>query len=395
MPSKKFPTIWEASPHTLAKISILRSYLHAYFQILGRTSRGANILYIDGFAGPGEYVNDPCGSPVAAVEAAVKSVRDMGHSWEAKAVYLAFIEADKKRAEHLATVLEKFELQPEVKSGAVQFRIFEGSFVDQITLVRKWCPSPFTSREPLFAFIDPFGATGAPFRLVRELLKSPCSEIFLNLDADGITRLLKAQKIPANSEHLDAIFDASDITDSWRDFLDDGKDYKALFDDVLNLYKKRLEEEAGAKYVFSFEMCNSATTHNYHLVFATGHPRGIEKMKEAMKVLDQDGSYRFLDTDAVTGQTILFRFDDPAIHARIFFEVFKGQTVQYPKLRDWTLTKSPFITPGRMLANLQTDGLIEVTPLTGEKIRRGDFPEKKIASILFAPARNQPFRSKK
>ena len=66
--SKKMPKIWEAPPHTLAKIEILRSYLHAWFSILGSTFTGRDLWYLDGFAGPGEYTNSPDGSPIAAVK---------------------------------------------------------------------------------------------------------------------------------------------------------------------------------------------------------------------------------------------------------------------------------------------------------------------------------------
>ena len=66
--AKKMPEIWEAPPHTLAKIEILRSYLHAWFSILGSTFTGRDLWYLDGFAGPGEYTNSPDGSPIAAVK---------------------------------------------------------------------------------------------------------------------------------------------------------------------------------------------------------------------------------------------------------------------------------------------------------------------------------------
>jgi hypothetical protein len=59
MPSDNLPTIWEATPHTIAKIAILKAYLVAWFQILGITMQGKDLTYIDGFAGPGKYTNHP------------------------------------------------------------------------------------------------------------------------------------------------------------------------------------------------------------------------------------------------------------------------------------------------------------------------------------------------
>ena len=62
--------IWDAEPHTIAKIAILKNYLFAWFQIFGRSRAGQSLLYIDGFAGPGHYTNYNEGSPVAALVAA-------------------------------------------------------------------------------------------------------------------------------------------------------------------------------------------------------------------------------------------------------------------------------------------------------------------------------------
>jgi len=46
-------TVWELKPHTQAKHKILKSYLFAWIPILA--SKNDRIVYIDGFAGPGEY----------------------------------------------------------------------------------------------------------------------------------------------------------------------------------------------------------------------------------------------------------------------------------------------------------------------------------------------------
>src|SRR4051794_11181200 len=98
--SKKHGTTWKAEPHTLAKIDMLKAYLHAYFPILGRAKRGKPFLYVDGFAGPGEYTNSPTGSPVATLVAAKAAMAQLGPAWSAGAITCVFIEPDKARCEH-------------------------------------------------------------------------------------------------------------------------------------------------------------------------------------------------------------------------------------------------------------------------------------------------------
>src|SRR5262245_21700943 len=76
------PTTWHAEPHTLAKHAILQRYLEAWFPILTQQASNLSqqhasvpereILFIDGFAGPGEYVNGYDGSPLIALKAALE-----------------------------------------------------------------------------------------------------------------------------------------------------------------------------------------------------------------------------------------------------------------------------------------------------------------------------------
>ena len=101
MPPKKQPVVWEAPRHTIAKIKLLREYLHRWFSILGRKCHGQDLLYVDGFSGPGEYTNHPAGSPIAAMEAARQARRDAATDWVAGKMRFSFIDEDVGRIEHL------------------------------------------------------------------------------------------------------------------------------------------------------------------------------------------------------------------------------------------------------------------------------------------------------
>jgi len=52
--SGKIDIVWPIEPHTEAKHEILRYYLGAWFPILASAHR--RLLYVDGFAGPREYI---------------------------------------------------------------------------------------------------------------------------------------------------------------------------------------------------------------------------------------------------------------------------------------------------------------------------------------------------
>lgn len=226
---------------------------------------------------------------------------------------------------------------------------------------------------PTFAFIDPFGATGLPFHVIAEILSCRSCEVLLNLDSDGIGRLVSAHTFAQNQAHLDALFGDG----SWRTELDPTLPLQQLSAQVLTFYKKRLKTVA--KYVFAFAMNSREGQLNYHLVFASQHPLGLEKMKEAMKTIDQTGAYSF--SDDTVGQGLLrFDFDAPAVWARRMKRELAGKWRPYAEFRDYALNETPFINPKSMLRELENQGIVEVQASVGRK--RGSFPEDKIERVL-------------
>jgi three-Cys-motif partner protein len=371
MPSVKHGTIWPADAHTLAKIEILKGYLNAYFPILGRSQRGQGMLLVDGFAGPGEYTNAPEGSPVAMLRAAIAAVAAAGESWVAGDVWCAFIESNDKRSQNLRDRVAKVRLLPRIKT-----LVIEKSFVDGIYELRQTMPGPFTSAEPLFVFIDPFGATGVPFETVAAILSTPCSEVLINLDSDGIARNVSVPPSEARDKLLTSIFG----NQSWRAALT-SPDFKNLCQQVLALYKDRLRSLSRVEYVFSFEMRGSRDLLNYHLVFASQSPRGLEKMKEAMKGIDKSGSYSF--SDGHISQATMFRFDHPEDFAPKLHQRFVGQQVAYGVVTKFALNETPFVNPIQMLKALHRRGQIEVERFDAES--RG-FSADHVRAVRFVNA---------
>jgi three-Cys-motif partner protein len=372
MPSRKHGVIWEAKPHTLAKIAILSDYIHQWTQILGRSRRGQGLVYIDGFAGPGEYTNSPNGSPIAALGSIADAISLVGPAWLAGDVHCAFIEADRARLEHLRVRVAQLSLPPQVK-----VHLIGASFTEGLARLRSEVPRAFGGAHPLLVFVDPFGATGAPFAVVAHILGSPCSEVLVNLDADGIGRIFQAGETARAEDRLTEVF--GDI--SWRSALSKDVPFTVLCGQVLDLYRARLRSLPNCRYVFSFEMRTSSSAINYYLVFASQHHRGLEKMKEAMRRVDQYGNFSFTDTRV--GDRPLFRLDDPEVYARRLLEAFRGREVSYGELRDYALNETPFVNPKQMLRCLEQRDLLVVRSRNPRR-RRGDFPEETTVSIGFA-----------
>lgn len=367
--SKRHPVIWDAEPHTVAKIEILKAYLDAWFRILGSSRRYETILYIDGFAGPGRYRNHHEGSPVAAIKAATTALATIGPRFIAGNIHCAFIEGDRARFNELSDTINSLRL------GSVRITLENTAFVDGVERIRRKIPEPFSGDGPLFVFADPFGATQIPFTTFAACMESETAELLINLDADGIARIFSAENNHRETQLTDLFG-----TDDWRQKLT-ATDLRRLSVQILDLYKARLRTLPGHPFVWSFAMRGRADLVNYHLVFATRHPLGMEKMKEAMRAIDSTGSYSF--SDAHREQQALFRDDDADVYAKALFDAFVGQTVAWETVRAFALTETPFTNPKAMLAVLehQQKLLVETHGEVGR--RRGTFSEEKVRSLRF------------
>lgn len=368
MPSFNPSALWEAKPHTLAKIEIVRRYLYLWFSILGTNPRNKRLVYIDGFAGPGQYSNSEQSSPIAALQAAKAALERPGARLDHVDFSFLFVEKRKEFAENLRSVILAGAWPPNIK-WSIEQGTFEQEVGKILTEIRQQRQRP----APTFAFVDPFGATGLPFRVIAEILSYPSCEVLLNLDSDGIGRLITAQEFEKNQQNLDEVFGDR----SWQQ-LDPAMPMKRLSAAVLSLYKQRLRSLRDVRYIFPFAMNTRQGQINYHLVFASQHPLGLEKMKEAMKAVDKTGSYSFSD-DSV-GQEFLFDFDAPGEWAVKMQSSLGNSWRPYADYRDYALNETPFINPKAMLEHLKQAGKVQVN-WHGPAAKRG-FPEEKISSIL-------------
>lgn len=340
---------------------MLRSYLYQWFSILGMTFPGKDLWYIDGFAGPGEYTNYSQGSPIAALAAAAEAINQNKGRWLARDIHCFFIEDTRSRFDHLRGKLDETAAHPRVHRGT-----FYGSFVDGCAWLKQQAVNPFQGAHPIFAFIDPFGPAGLSFSIVRDLLSRPACEVLINLDSDGVSRINQAGEDANHHTLLNEVFGDS----SWEPELAGVQQNEAVRK-VLALYKAKLRGIPDVRYAFSFEMRKKKQQFDYHLVFASQHARGLQKMKEVMRKIDKTGNYCFSDD---VGQQSLFTFDDPAAAAQQMLKHFYGRTVKYEDVNDFALNESPFPNPKSMLKILEKAEKIAVQS-AGRKRMRYTYPD--------------------
>ena len=192
--------VWELEPHTRAKHAILRRYLQAWTAILLQGGF-RQILYIDGFAGPGRYAGGEEGSPIIAVKVALQHRNDI----KGKIVFL-FVERDEDRAAVLKDCVDALPLPPNLRAKVAAGKTFEEAFEE----LKRFYTMRGRNLPPTFAFIDPFGWTGAPFSAIEFILKQPRCEVFVTFMYEEINRFIGH---PDQAKNFDSFFG----TDAWRD----------------------------------------------------------------------------------------------------------------------------------------------------------------------------------
>lgn len=158
--------MWNADPHTVAKIAILKGYLNAWFRVLGKSRHGQTITYIDGFAGPGQYRNHAEGSPLAALRAAKSAIQHLGSEFKAEKFHCIFIENDRQRFEFLVHTVAPYEDSPKLALTKLHAEFAEG-----IKELSRRFPRTFEADGATFVFADPFGGTGIPLRTFRHCMR--------------------------------------------------------------------------------------------------------------------------------------------------------------------------------------------------------------------------------
>ena len=276
----KIGTIWEIPLHTKAKHEILRHYLGAWFPILA--SMHLRLLYVDGFAGPGEYKDGEDGSPIIALKVALEHRFKNKLTRPGMDLVFLFIEKDEARCQNLKQKLDKMPLSGNFTVPPPICKSFEEAFDQVLSEIEE----QNKQLAPSFVFIDPFGPTGFPLFLIKRLAQQPRSEVLITFTYQALNEWFLQD--PRKHKHLDELYGS----DAWRPALrifdpDEKEDYLRV------TYQNKLEGLGWKSR--PFRMVNKQNQTQYYLFFATNHWRGMLVMKQAMWNASPAGDFQYSD----------------------------------------------------------------------------------------------------
>jgi three-Cys-motif partner protein len=270
-------TLWQRGAHTEGKHLVLRKYLNGWLPILG--SWNGRILFVDGFAGPGEYADGEDGSPILALKALIEHAHRRVIA--ANVVFL-FIEAEEDRAAHLEKLVNR--LRPSLHETA-QVEVINNRFGESMTAVLDELDEQQKEMAPAFVMVDPFGVSGTPMKVMGRILRNPRSELYISFMYESINRFLSTEEF---APHLDELFG----TDEWREGLRLSGEARKRF--LYALYARRLKE-SGAEHVVHFDLYQGSRL-IYAIFFATQHEKGCDLMKQAIWKVAPGGDFAFRGT---------------------------------------------------------------------------------------------------
>lgn len=358
-------TIWPIEPHTGAKHQILRKYLDAWLPIVGTYNK--RIIYIDGFAGPGEYVGGEPGSPIIALEAARSHQAKL-----AKELVFMFIEERSDRVTHLKSRIATLQLP-----APFNVHVEEGTFAEQLTKLLDDLDAEKERIAPTFALIDPFGFSGIPYALIKRLLEKNRCEVLITVMVDSINRWL-THPVETIRAHITETFGTDEAV---KIALGGGDRAIALKD----LYQRQLQH--AARFVRYFDMRDHDNRTVYYLFFASNNAVGHLKMKEAMWKVDPMGDFSFSDaTDP--NQPMLFNLDPSmAPLAADLANKFRGAgPVPVKKVETYVQDDTAYLRKhmGEALKQLEGEtGRLKVsdTKTDGQKRRGKTFPNEVVVTF--------------
>jgi three-Cys-motif partner protein len=348
---------------TRVKHDILAAYLPAYYHILKGWNK--NLVFIDGFAGPGTYTQAETGktfdgSPLLALKL-IAADKDFTEQ-----VSTVFIESDDILFKQLLKNVESFyKGHPEIRKP----NCLPGTFSERVNEILQRLDGKLA---PTFLFVDLCGVSGASFETIRAVMACEKCEAFIFFNIDGVRRIAGLDALsPVLVELMGSKERAQALYDEIRTTLKVAERERM----ILSHYRRALAEEISAEYTIPFgvEHEDQHKTSHY-FIHATKHPLGFRIMKDVMWRLghaeDQPGALE-LRQKSRTNFIPLFDLQGDEIKQNILNALRVGPLRVSVFYQEWTNRPNDLLCESayrKVLLALEADGKIEVLGKDGKNV---------------------------
>lgn len=277
MASKVDTHFEEYREQTRIKHEILTKYLKPYFTIRA-SGEHKNLVYIDGFAGCGEYQSEAGpqqGSPLRAL-ATFETMNAKGKDIGGK-ITAIFIEIDDDYFPQLEAAVDKYDAKAK---GLREPVLIHGTFEAEVEQLLAGLKSKGSSLAPSFLFADPCGVQGLSFTTLKRYLIEAHGEALLFFNYDGVTRIAGLGFKPGGT--LSQLVGGDERAKELVARLE-GKSPKEKEEIIIAFYKDAFQTDVPDLFCTAFRVeyeDKRATSH--YLIHLSRNAMGFRLMKEIM-----------------------------------------------------------------------------------------------------------------
>jgi len=354
-------TVYSADPHTTAKHRILEEYLKRWLPILANHSKSiranGRLLYVDGFAGTGEYSDNVPGSPLVAIRTALQHCQSFSVP-----VQIKLIERDSDRVTHLRKIVTEYRVA--MPPSLIMDDPIEGDCESEILKLIEEHERTRRKLGPALFFLDQFGYSSFSMNLIGRILRNDVCEVFSYLNWNLLHPFM-------TDDTKWAGFTKAFGGEEWKQVL--GLSGQQKEDRFRKLYLNALLTHGGAKYAFPFAMRDYKDRVIYWLFFCSNNLRGLEAMKTAMWTVDPSGGFEFSDKHAEMAGKLFSSYSEDALVADLTARL-DGREMTVGEIHEHVLVNTPAHKYKSALQKMEKLGSLEVVnPPQGR--RAGTFPK--------------------
>ena len=248
---------WYYEEQTKIKHRVLSAYAKIWISKLGKYNE---TMFFDCHAGCGVYIDQETNEVSYGSSFLIEDIACALNSKRNSKNFICACEIDKKFHDNFQKVMSEI--------GKKTISLKNADFQNVLNDARV---KRYYSNHPTLFFVDPFGYT-LKMSSISKMMKNRKNEVIINFMYDFISRFLSV----TDPEIFNDFFGS----DEWSKANDFSMQEREKF--LIDLYKRKLQEATGAKYVYAYRLCFADKDQTYYyLVHATNNIQGITYMKDS------------------------------------------------------------------------------------------------------------------
>jgi three-Cys-motif partner protein len=262
--------LYTGREQTLVKHFILQNCLERFAIIVG--ARWDTLTYVDCFSGPWnvqseQFQDSSFAIALEQLRKARKVHRDRtGRTLKIRCFFLEKKRSAYDRLKHFTNQITDVEIEAKNKA-------LEDAVQDILDFVKQGGPKAFP-----FIFIDPTGWTGFAMETIAPLLRHKPGEILINFMTEHIRRFIDSPQ-RLTQESFEKLFGSGEFKDKVKGLAEKDRE-----DALVTAYSECVKQVGAFGYTSSAIVLHPGKDRTqFHLIYATRDPKGIEVFKSAEK----------------------------------------------------------------------------------------------------------------